>query len=143
MKKLLNLSEEKIDFLSQVFHLVAPYSVSTDVCIFVAAQFALESDFGRSNLATKWHNYSGMRFPRVRPSLSGPEYDGWSTYLSLADCVHDYFLAVSYHNPLRSDLERLENYCRFIARWYCPENDYISRVLTIYHQYLDLLTSNS
>lgn len=136
------METEKKDFLLRVYRCFARYDCfSQDVAFFIACQVALESDFGRSRLAREFNNYIGMRISRVRPTtrLSFVDTDEFSRYDSFDDCLFDYLLAVTYHQPLRNDLHRLENYARFISRWYCPEHSYIERILSIYNQFINLL----
>lgn len=133
---------EKKDFLLLVYRWFARYECfSQDVAFFIACQVALESDFGRSPLARDFNNFIGMKISRVRPStrLSFSDTDEFSHYSSFDDCLLDYLLAVTYHQPLRNDLYRLENYAGFISRWYCPERSYIARIYSIYNQFINLL----
>lgn len=136
------METEKNDFLLRVYRWFVRYDCfSKDVAFFIASQIALESDFGRSRLACEFNNFIGMRISRVRPTtrLSFVDTDEFSRYDSFDDCMFDYLLAVTYRQPLRNDLQRLENYARFISRWYCPERSYIERIYKIYNQFINLL----
>lgn len=138
------METEKKDFLLRVYRWFARYECfSKDVAFFIASQIALESDFGRSRLATEFNNFIGMKISLVRPStrLAYNFADEFSRYSSFDDCMLDYLLAVTYHQPLKNDLIRLENYVRFISRWYCPERFYSESILSIYNQFINLFNS--
>lgn len=129
---------DKKTFIAQVSSWVFHFGFSSEVSLFIASQFALESDFGTSNLALKYHNYCGMRCPMVRISTAVNAGDGqctWASYSNLHDCVTDFILCLQYHRPFSEIKDNIAAYCRFISRFYCPERDYISKINTIYSQF--------
>ena len=65
------MSDNQKDYLFKVYRYISGFNpFSQEVCAFIAAQFALESNFGQSNLAQNYNNHCGMKFPRVRPNLA-------------------------------------------------------------------------
>lgn len=104
----------------------------------IGCQFALESNFGISNLAKDNNNYCGMRNPLVRISsarhVGDPLYN-WAIYDNLNDCIIDYILCIQYHKPLSVDYDTIEHFSRFIMKFYCPERDYIDKINKIYSQF--------
>lgn len=120
-------------------------SVSESVSLFIACQFALESNYGTSQLATKYNNITGMRKPLVRPSTCEVDLDsnGFAVYSCKMYCIIDYFLCICYHRPLSEDFEDVKKYARFVKKFYCPEKDYIDKIMSIYNKFTYLLTQNS
>lgn len=132
------MEEQKLSFLDKVLTLLAAFGFNDDVALFIACQFALESNFGTSEIALKHHNYCGMRCPLVRLSTSSNSGDGnafWAHYNNMFDCVTDFVLCLQYHQPLSDIKVNIAAYCRFISRFYCPERDYISKITSIYSQF--------
>lgn len=134
------MTEEKTEFIEKVATCLQYYHFSEEVANFVGCQFALESNFGLSNLAIDNKNYCGMRNPLVRISVAvhagDPNYH-WASYDSLISCVLDFVLCLQYHKPLSIDYSILNNYKFFIKSWYCPEKDYLKKVEAIYNQFIN------
>lgn len=116
-------------------------TLPSDVILFIACQFALESNYGSSNLAKVQKNYCGMKNPLVRPSTSVTRGDGqqhYACYMYRIHCIVDYFLCLSYHRPLAKELENLDLFKSFLKKFYCPEKDYIDKINSIYQQFKSL-----
>lgn len=127
----------KIQFLKSIYDIL-PRAISSDVALFIASQFALESDFGKSSLAKNHHNLCGMCQPLRRVTYSiGQTDNGFARFLSDEDCVKDYLLWLAFTRRfpvmVLSDVDLFAN--RLASSGYCPEPDYIDRVFTIYNQY--------
>lgn len=131
---------EKKDYLDVISEfLVNEFTFQNDVADFIACQFALESDFGCSNLAKLQHNYCGMRVPFLRISTCKnfqSKHSEFACYETLYDCIVDYVLCLQYHCPLRKELDNLNLFKGFI-KFYCPDRDYVSRIETIYNQFFN------
>lgn len=109
-----------------------------EVCDFIGCQFALESNYGKSDLAKSNHNLCGMRNPIVRISTAIHAGDGqfhWAQYTDAIHCIYDYLLCLQYHRPLSTQYDNIKHYSEFIRKFYCPEMDYIERINKIYHQF--------
>lgn len=129
------MNSEQIQFLYSVYYEISRFvPFSEDVCWFIACQFALESNYGKSNLAVSQSNYCGMKRALVRPSLN-IGFNEFATYRNLFDCVVDYVLCLTYHKPLASQLSDLNSFKFFISKFYCPEKGYIDKINTIYQQF--------
>lgn len=116
-------------------------SLSSDVRLFIACQFALESDFGRSHIASRCSNFCGMKVPSIRLSTATNKglidaVGDFANYNSLADCVLDYCLWLSY-NRISVDAQVNVNCFKdfLVEKKYCPLSDYISRIEAIYNQF--------
>ena len=133
--------QKTIDYIDSIVRLLRRYHFSNDVAVFIGSQFALESDFGRSNLAQKYNNHCGMKCPLVRVSIAtnyglSTSRDEFAHYTSLAACVEDYILWVAYNRPYSDALTNLDSYVAFVKRvGYCPAKDYVSRIMRIYNNY--------
>lgn len=127
-------NDEKKLFLSSVVDELKHYSLYPIVRKFIACQFALESDFGRSPLALKYSNYCGMKHSRFRITTSLVMSHVYNHYLCFSDCVLDYILWLTY-NRCKHDI-KLEEFKEFLVKkCYCPESDYISKIEAIYNQF--------
>ena len=120
------------------------YNVSTEVATFIACQFALESDYGTSNLAVNRNNHCGMKNPLLRPSTAAMagvsnEHTFFAEFISLEMCIVDYFLCLAFHKPMKCDMLNIENFATFI-RWYCPAKDYADRIKKIYFQFKEAIS---
>ena len=111
-------------------------NLSNDVALFISCQFALESNFGESELATNYNNITGMRRALVRPSTCR-EIKGsyFAAYSSLVDCVADYFLCLAFHRLEHCDLCSVKAFIPAINKWYCLEKDYIHKITQIYNNF--------
>lgn len=135
----------KEEFIRQFMALAVYYcpTISLDVARFIACQFALESDFGDSPVAIDNHNFGGMKIPSYRISAGCSRHDNsHPVYLQFADArsfMIDYFYRCAwYHFDLRS-LKNLDDFKRELCNsGYCPEKSYISRIESIYNQFINL-----
>lgn len=134
----------KLAWLKNIQSYVKRFNVSDDVAFFIACQFALESNWGTSPLAINYSNYCGMRCPLVRPTLALNYEDApigvFARYGGLYDCVEDYMLCISFHKPMRKELEDVNLFSSFL-KFYCPEKSYIKSVYSIYNQFINQLKS--
>lgn len=130
---------EQFEFIQKVSILVRNFGFAPDVADFIGCQFALESNFGKSNLAVKYNNYCGMKFPYIRISLaySISKLNPFAQYNGLVQCVYDYMLCLNYHHPVAKIKESISEFCLFIKNWYCPDYDYINRITNLYKNYKD------
>lgn len=107
-----------------------------DICDFVACQFAIESNFGRSNLAIEACNHSGMKVPHRRVCNNIGSYKGFSKYLNLCQCILDYILWVFYYRPSLDDLSCVSSFMKFLERkGYCPYYGYTQSIYLLYKKY--------
>ena len=123
-----------IDWLTRIY---SSGFFSLQVSMFIACQFALESDFGCSKLATEHNNYCGMKIPHRR-CFYGVRLDGcqFAHYASSNCCIHDYISWVMFNRPLTFNLHDVESFKLFLRdSGYCPEKDYISRITNIFNQF--------
>lgn len=128
------MKNKKLTFLSLVYDRFI-VTCSHEVALFIACQFALESDFGRSYCATKYHNLCGMKVPVYRPTLCQNK-GGFACYIDDYDCINDYLLWLAYNKFNRYDLSHLDVFKKMlVVKGYCPESDYIKRIESIYQQF--------
>lgn len=131
----MNIVEKKL-FLSSVVDELRHYSFNPDVRKFIACQFALECDYGRSHLARYFNNYSGMKYPKSRITSSLNMCIDYCNYVCFTDCILDYVLWLTYNRCMK-DI-KLEEFKEFlIKKSYCPESDYISKIEAIYNQFFN------
>lgn len=112
---------------------------SSDVRLFIACQFALESDFGHSSLCARNCNHSGMKVPRRRLTTAiniDVPLDTFAKYVSLSDCVLDYVLWCQF---ARIGLDAQADVPSFITflndNKYCHDKGYTDRILSIFNQF--------
>lgn len=129
----------KLDFIDFVVQRL-PKMMSDDVALWIACQFALESNYGRSELAINCHNISGMKHPLKRLSMStAANSRGFAIYYQLEDCIEDYLLWLAWHKTLKSELTEVPKFASFLATMnYCPEKDYITKINKLYQQFKTL-----
>lgn len=132
------LTDKQIDYIKSTaceIEEVFP-SLPFDVITFIACQFALESNFGTSEIAKSLYNHCGMKAPLVRPStaLNRGISNVFADYSDKHLCIVDYFLCLSYWRPLSKDLENLDLFKYFI-KFYCPEKDYVQRITNLFNQF--------
>lgn len=126
-------------FLADVYPYCCRYVKNENVAFFIACQFALESAFGTSSLAEEAHNISGMKMPSVRHSLACGQYGLFASYPSWRFCVDDFFLRNAYFRFTDVSYSSIGLYTRELARSkYCPEPDYVDKIMSIFEQYCDL-----
>lgn len=117
------------------------FKCSPEVALFIASQFALESNFGRSVIAKENCNICGMKFPKLRVTTALWENRGHAVYHTTYFCVVDYFLWLSRFDFTQRDLIDLERFkSRLEKSNYCPSILYIESIESIYDTYTDLLT---
>lgn len=129
----------KLDFIEFVVQRL-PKMMSDDVALWIACQFALESNYGRSELAINCHNISGMKHPLTRLSMStNANSRGFAVYYQLEDCIEDYLLWLAWHRPYKSELTEVPRFASLIStKNYCPEKDYITKINKLYQQFKTL-----
>lgn len=129
----------KLDFIQFVIDRL-PKMMSDDVSLWIACQLALESNYGRSELAINCHNISGMQHPLTRLSMStNANSRGFAVYYQLEDCIEDYLLWLSWCRASKSELTEVPLFASLIAtKNYCPEKDYITKINKLYQQFKTL-----
>lgn len=127
----------KKQFLFKVFDLCKErYLLNNKVSLFIACQFALESDFGRSRLAVDSNNFSGMKTPEHRFSISVGSAGLFNVYTSLEQCLADYMARQNYFGIKKRDLKDIDSYSKFLIKSnYCPEVFYTDKIRAIYSSY--------
>lgn len=132
---------EKKDFILNYAIDCIHFNCSIEVALFIASQFALESNFGRSDIAKENCNICGMKFPKLRVTTALWENRGHAVYTANGYCVVDYFLWLSRFDFNQRDLVDLDRFkSRLQKSNYCPSPRYIESIESIYDTYTDLLT---
>lgn len=126
-------------FVNLIF-MMLPRSISQEVRCYIASQFALESDFGRSSFASFFNNYCGMKVPSIRLTTAS-NFDKKGTFAkfdSLGSCITDYLL---YLQALKFNKFELNSVVAFRLKLdlvgYCPDLGYLDKIDSIYRQYFD------
>ncbi len=133
---------EKQKFLMDYALQCIKFNCSAEVALFIASQFALESNFGRSDIAKENCNICGMLLSRFRITTALWVNRGHAVYLSTLYCVIDYFLWLSRFDFNQRDLVDLECFkTRLQKSNYCPSKRYIDSIESIYDTYSELLTN--
>ncbi|MBQ3943310.1 MAG: glucosaminidase domain-containing protein [Elusimicrobia bacterium] len=135
------MEQKKQTFIFSICDSLRKYNLTNEVKIFIACQFALESNFGTSQLARNRNNFCGMKTPLVRISSAnnaGKPLEAYASYSSLNDCVDDYMLCIQYHRPMSTQYDTIKHYTEFIRKFYCPEKDYIERIEKIVKDFLNI-----
>lgn len=134
----MSLTNNKIEYLDYIrcqISNILPY-LPEQVCAFIACQSALETNFGRSRIAIENNNLFGMKLPYSRPTCAVGEQFEHARYISQQFSIVDYVLWITYHKPLRSQMNSIESYSHFLTvNHYCPSPRYIQSILDIYEQY--------
>lgn len=133
------MKEETLSFLNEVVSLL-PQCISLNVRRFIACQFSLESDFGRSPSALCNNNFCGMKVPvyRITLALNYTDKDSFAWFSGITSCVHDYLLWLQSYRFSRQELSDLELFIKHLSlSGYCPEFDYIDKIKSIYSQYYE------
>lgn len=127
----------KKDFIEMLIPEFRKFGFCQEVSEFIACQFALESNFGRSHLSTLYNNMCGMRMPLVRitTAIAKDVNSGFAIYSSIHDCIIDYMLCLQYHRPMSDIRESIERFKFFIKNWYCPEVDYLNKITKLLKSY--------
>lgn len=130
------MNEKKLNFVKLVIFYLRKFNITGEVAVFIAAQFALESNYGTSKLAQEFGNYCGMKLPVVRRTTATNfgSHDKWASFDSLQDCVCDFVLCLQFRKPMAIDFESIGHYKHFIKGWYCPESTYLDKINSIYSQ---------
>lgn len=128
---------DKEQYLVHIYQQLPPM-LPRRIKLYIACQFALESNFGTSHLAVAHNNHSGMKRAFTRITTRLEEYDKFAHYACLNDCITDYLLWLSMKGGklLMTVTELLD----FIQS-YCPDNDYVTKVINLFLQYQYLLKS--
>lgn len=131
---------KKIDWLNNWKTFVqGTFPVSDAVAQFIVCQFALESNFGQSDIFRENNNICGMKLPKYRITCAQTANRGHATYLNVEDSIWDYFIWLCYYGFSR---RHLENYELFISHFrktpYCPQFDYIERIVSLKTQFYGL-----
>ena len=103
------MEQKKQTFIFSICDSLRKYNLTNEVKIFIACQFALESNFGTSQLARNRNNFCGMKTPLVRISSAnnaGKPLEAYASYSSLNDCVDDYMLCIQYHRPMSRSISK-------------------------------------
>lgn len=131
------MEKNKIYFIQNWSNFLLEYCriMSNDVAIYVACQFALESNFGTSNLSQTQNNISGMKRPLVRPTCSLETNGQFASYESVYHCVLDFLFCLAFHKLQQYNLDTIKHYIAATEKWYCPERDYHSKIQFIYLQF--------
>ena len=117
-----------------------PRYISEDVRGYIASQFALESNFGKSAFASCQNNYCGMKVPAVRitTAFNVDDKGKFAKYVSLGSCVSDYLL---YLQALRFNKFELNSVLAFRMKLdlvgYCTDLGYLEKIDSLYRQYVD------
>lgn len=131
----------KFNFINQFAgcFILREFISNLDVVKFIACQFGLESNFGRSDLAVLHSNICGMKVPYRRYSVRIGFFGEFATYSNWFDCVKDYLLWVFFNRPYQNVFDSVDSYCLFLRdSGYCPEKDYIDKIKLIYLQFKTL-----
>lgn len=128
-------------FLWKVTDTISHYIKNDEVCKYIAAQCALESNFGYSRLATQYNNITGMKMPKIRYTTAS--YEAEKQFAGYDDKWHsllDLLYWLIWNKATNKDLSNIENYKTFITKHnYCTDKDYTERIDTIYNQYFNTI----
>lgn len=132
--------------LKSIYHYCP--EIDENVALFIAAQFALESEFGRSSIAKDNCNYCGMKIPSSRftstVKMSYNLHPSFMSYANLDECVLDYFYRCAWFQFSFNHFQNVDDFKRVLRNsGYCPEKDYISRIEKIYNQFINLKLSQN
>lgn len=122
------------DFIDMIIDKL-PHTLSIRTRIYIACQFALESNYGTSRLATHQCNFCGMKraTQRISTRLNDVSDNCFATYNCLEDCISDYLLWLTMKGAK-------QNLSIFILKHYllsyCPDAGYIGRIDAIYNIYM-------
>lgn len=114
--------------------------VSSDVAEFIACQFALESNYGRSDLALMDCNISGMKKPFYRVTTANINSAfKFAHYDDEESCVLDYFFWLQMNRFNQHTLSHLDAFIIELRNsGYCPEKGYVDKIINIYKQFKSL-----
>ena len=128
---------KKDEFIRKMYRFFRHFTISDEVALFIACQFSLESSFGSSNRSVTQHNLCGMKTPVKRLSAVSQSYHGdFMIYHNDLLCAIDYLLWLSYNHFNQTELQDLSLFKdKLIKCGYCPENDYVFKIETLFKQY--------
>ena len=116
-----------------------------EVTEFIACQFALESDYGKSSLALNANNLCGMKKPFSRIGLFEVDEitgnpcqteSGFVMYVNSDFCILDYLMWLSYQHFTQDEMNNLSLFVIHLRNsGYCPEKGYIDIIQSIYQQF--------
>lgn len=133
----------RLDFIQRVICINHLRHFSFEVRLWIACQFALESNFGTSPLAADNENYCGMKSPVRRINFCDSTSKEFASYSSLVACVVDYLLWLAWNHFTVLDCKDVNKFkLRMVASVYCPENGYIEKIDSIYLQAFETLNSD-
>lgn len=136
--------DSRESFLRSIYFEFSKLGCCPDVALFIACQFALESDFGKSRLASRDNNFCGMKSPVLRPSLNLNRARTFASYMDDVDCVHDYMLWLAYSRCTVSRLQELPLFILHLKeKKYCSDPDYIPSIDRLFKQFSYLLNQFS
>ena len=134
--------EKKMFILDYAYQCIM-FKCSPEVALFIASQFALESNFGRSDIAKQNCNVCGMKMPKIRITTALWENLHHAVYSTTNLCVTDYFFWLSRFDFNQRDLVDLERFkSRLEKSNYCPSFRYIESIESIYDTYTELLINH-
>lgn len=112
-----------------------PHTLSINARIYIACQFALESNYGTSSIAMNKLNYCGMKKAHNRITTRSFDIDNshFATYNSRYDCICDYLLWLCYYNVSQS--ATIDTLKRIFVN-YCPEPYYTERIDKVYNAFM-------
>jgi len=116
---LVSLAQKRTDFRNEL------RSLGIRKVEIVNAQVREESGNGTSNLARRYNNYTGMKFPTNRPTTAiSKTKDGYAVYRSRRDCFRDYRIwQRRYTKPSWSNKEYLD----FLRKVYAKDKNYLKK----------------
>lgn len=132
------MKNSKVEFLAKVAdYLIDSYCfICPDVARFISCQFALESDFGKSQIAKDNCNYCGMKLPVRRLTFARGENREHAVFGSFYDCIDDYVLWLTFNHFSMISMNNLELFKKTLkSSGYCSSLIYISSIQSIYNQY--------
>lgn len=132
------MKNSKVEFLAKVAdYLIDSYCfISTEVARFIACQFALESNFGNSQIAKENCNYCGMKLPLKRLTFARGENLGHAVFGSFYDCIDDYVLWLTFSKFSVARLNDIELFkLKLESSSYCPSSLYVVKIQSIYNKF--------
>lgn len=137
------MTNSNVEFIQKVICMLPTSMFFIEVKTWIACQFALESNYGRSALTSEYFNATGMKMPKVRCTTAVCKNTyGFASFVTLSECVTDYLLWLAWNRFSQNDCHSLATFkSRLKLKGYCPEHDYFDRVDSIYKEFC-IITSN-
>lgn len=128
---------KKIDFLENWRQFVEyTFNTSEEVAKFITCQFALESNFGASDIYQQNNNICGMKLPKYRITCAQSSRRSHAYYICVEDSIWDYFIWLCYYGFSQKHLHDLDGFIEQMRKCpYCPAPDYVDRILNLKSQY--------